>query len=62
MAKVLITSEYFGKFSPKARDLLVQAGLTVIDNPYGHAFLTPEQIIPHIGEADAVIWKRLPAR
>lgn len=55
MAKVLITSEYFGKFSPKARDLLVQAGLTVIDNPYGHAFLTPEQIIPHIGEADAVI-------
>ena len=55
MKNVLITSEYFGKFSTDARDILVDAGLNVIDNPYGHQFLTPEQIIPYIGEANAII-------
>lgn len=55
MAQVLITSEFFGKFSGEAKEKLLNAGLEVLDNPYGHAFLTPEQIIPHIGGASAVI-------
>ncbi len=55
MSKVLITSEFFGKFSGEAKALLLAAGLTVTDNPYGHAFLSPEQIIRHIGDADAII-------
>ncbi len=55
MADILITSEYFGKFSGKARETLLLAGHTVTDNPYGHKFLSPEEIIPHIGRAEALI-------
>ena len=55
MAKVLITSEYFCKFDSYAKQMLLEKGHEVIDNPYGHQFLTPEEIIPFIGEADAVI-------
>lgn len=55
MATVLITSEFFGKFSDEAKKMLISAGHRVIDNPYGHQFLTPEKIIPYIGEADAII-------
>lgn len=55
MAVVLITSEYFGKFSDEGRALLIEAGFKVIDNPYGHKFLSEEEIIAHIGEAEAII-------
>ena len=55
MSDILITSEYFGKFSPEARELLCKAGHRVIDNPYGHKALTPEEIIPYAAKADAMI-------
>lgn len=55
MAKVLITSEFFCKFANDAKKILLEAGHNVIDNPYGHKFLTPEEIIPHIRNADAII-------
>ena len=47
MSDTLISSEYFGKFSPEARELLCKAGPHVIDNPYGHKALTPEEILPY---------------
>ena len=55
MSDILITSEYFGKFSPEARELLCKAGRHVIDNPYGHKALTPEEILPYAAKADAMI-------
>ena len=55
MSDILITSEYFGKFSPEARELLCKAGHHVIDNPYGHKALTPEEILPYAAKADAMI-------
>jgi phosphoglycerate dehydrogenase-like enzyme len=55
LATVLITSEFFGKFDDTARKMLIDAGHTVIDNPYGHKFLSPEEIIPHARDADAFI-------
>lgn len=55
MAKVLITSEYFGRFTNEAKEILLSAGHEVLDNPYGHKFLTPEEIIPYINDADAII-------
>ena len=55
MANVLITSEYFCKFDQKARQMLIDAGHNVIDNPYGHKFLTPEEIIPYVEKAEALI-------
>lgn len=55
MANILITSEYFCKFSSEARKMLIDAGHKVIDNPYGHSFLNPEQIIRHSGSANAFI-------
>jgi phosphoglycerate dehydrogenase-like enzyme len=55
VATVVITSEFFGKFDDAARKMLVDAGHTVIDNPYGHKFLSPEEIIPYARDADAFI-------
>lgn len=55
MANVLITSEYFGKFDMTAREMLMKAGHIVIDNPYGHKFLSSEEIIPYAENADAFI-------
>lgn len=55
MYNVLITSEYFGKFSGEAKQLLLDNGFSVTDNPYGHKFLTPEEIIPYAKCADALI-------
>ena len=55
MATVLITSEFFGKFDDAARKMLVNAGHKVIDNPYGHKFLSPEEIIPYARDSDAFI-------
>lgn len=55
MANILITSEFFCKFTNEAKEILLQAGHNVIDNPYGHKFLLPEEIIPYIAEADAII-------
>lgn len=53
--KVLITSEFFGKFSSEGKKVLLDANLEVIDNPYGHKFLSRSEIIPHIAHADAII-------
>lgn len=55
MAVVLITSEYFGRYDDTARQMLADAGHTVTDNPYGHKFLSSEEIIPYIKDADAII-------
>lgn len=55
MKNVLITSEYFGKFSNAGRKLLTEAGLNVIDNPYGHKRLKKDEIIPYVENASAVI-------
>lgn len=55
MAKVLITSEFFGKFDSTAKKNLCDAGHIVIDNPYGNKFLSPEEIIPYSRDADAFI-------
>lgn len=55
MADVLITSEFFGKFSDEGRRRLTQAGHRVIDNPYGHKFLSPEEITAHSRTAEAFI-------
>ncbi len=55
MAHVLVTSEYFGKFDTTAREMLINAGHIVIDNPYGHKFLSSEEIIPHAEKAEALI-------
>ena len=54
MATVLITSEFFGKFSDEGIKVLTDAGLTVKD-PFGHKFLSPEDILPHCADADAFI-------
>ena len=53
--QVLITSENFGRFSQEGRHVLEEAGLRIIDNPYGHTFLHREQILPIVGEADGII-------
>ncbi len=55
MAKVLITSEYFSAFSNEGKQILVEAGHDVIDNPFGHKNLTAEEIIPIIQDAEAII-------
>ena len=55
MANILITSEYFAAFSQEGKQVLEQAGHRVIDNPYGHTFLTPDKILPHVHEADALV-------
>lgn len=54
MAEILITSEAFGRYSGKAKELLEEAGHHVIENPYKHA-LNHAEIIAHISEADAII-------
>ena len=55
MANVLITSEYFGRFSDAGKKVLTDAGFTVLDNPYGHKFLNPTLILPYVSTADALI-------
>ena len=54
MANVLITSEFFGKFSDAGIEILKNAGYTIVD-PYGHKFLTPDEIIRYSEDADAFI-------
>lgn len=54
MGKVFITSEFFGKFSDAGIKILEEAGHTLI-NPYGHKFLTGQEIIKYSEEADAFI-------
>lgn len=55
MAKILITSEFFDAYSDAGTALLTKHGHEVIPNPCGHKGLHPEEIIPHIAQADAVI-------
>ncbi|MFZ5595840.1 MAG: phosphoglycerate dehydrogenase [Bacillota bacterium] len=52
--KVLITSEYFQRYSDAGKEILVCAGFDVMDNPY-RRLLTEEDIIPLIGEAEGII-------
>lgn len=54
MKNVLITSEFFGKFSDAGYKILEEAGLNVVD-PYGHKFLQEEDILLHCECADAMI-------
>ena len=52
--KVAITSEFFGRFSKKGEEILKEAGLEVIPNPY-EKFLNEEEILSLVDEADAII-------
>lgn len=52
--KIVITSEFFGRFSQEGERLLKEAGFEVIPNPYKKA-LTEEEVISIIGEADGII-------
>lgn len=54
MTKVVITSEFFGKFSDEAERILKEAGLEVVPNPYNKD-LNEEEVISIIKEADAII-------
>ncbi|GAA0181124.1 phosphoglycerate dehydrogenase [Clostridium sediminicola] len=52
--KIVITSEFFGKFSDEGEKILLEAGFEVIGNPY-KKFLNEEEVISIIGEADGII-------
>ncbi|MFT9495079.1 phosphoglycerate dehydrogenase [Anaerosolibacter sp.] len=52
--KVVITSEFFGRFSNEAERLLLEAGFEVVGNPY-KKFLNEEEVISIVGDADAII-------
>ncbi|MDD4833253.1 MAG: phosphoglycerate dehydrogenase [Lutispora sp.] len=52
--KVIITSEFFGRYSNEAEKILKSNGFEVIPNPYDK-FLNEDEIISIIGEADAII-------
>lgn len=52
--KIVITSEFFGKFSDEGEKILLDAGFEVIGNPYDKS-LDENQIISIIGEADGII-------
>lgn len=52
--KVVITSEFFGKFSNEGERILREAGFEVVPNPYNKS-LTEDEVISIIGEADAII-------
>ncbi len=52
--KVVITSEFFGRFSDQAEKILIEAGFEVIPNPYKKA-LNEEEVISIVSEANALI-------
>ena len=54
MHKIIITSEYFGKFSNQAKILLQTHGFEVVDNPY---YYEPSefQILEMVEEANGII-------
>lgn len=54
MPKILITSEYFQKYSDEGKNILLNSGFQVIDNPLGR-FLQEDDIISCIGDADGII-------
>ncbi len=54
MATVCITSEFFGKFSGRGREILVEAGHAVVDNPFGRFLATPD-ILSFVGPAQALV-------
>lgn len=54
MTKVVITSEFFGKFSDEGERILKEAGFEVVPNPYNKD-LNEEEVISIIEEADAII-------
>jgi D-3-phosphoglycerate dehydrogenase len=51
---VLVTPRSFGAHSAEPYDLLAGGGLTVIRNPHGR-IMAKDEMIAHIGDADAVI-------
>ncbi|SKC66169.1 phosphoglycerate dehydrogenase [Maledivibacter halophilus] len=52
--KIVITSEFFGKFSDEGEKILLDAGFEVIENPY-KKLLDEDEVISIIGEADGII-------
>jgi len=52
--KIVITSEFFGKFSDEGEQLLIDAGFEVIRNPYDR-FLNEKEIVSIIRDADGII-------
>lgn len=54
MTKVLITPRSFGKGSHAAYDLLDEAGLTIVPNPFGR-ILTEDEMLQAVKEVDALI-------
>lgn len=52
--KIVITSEFFGRFSDEGEKILLDAGFEVIVNPY-KKFLNEDEVISIIGEADGII-------
>jgi len=54
MKKVLVTPRSFGKGSGKAFELLENAGLEVVINPYGR-ILTEDEMVKNIADMDALI-------
>lgn len=54
MMKVLITSNSFGRGNSEAIDLLSQAKIEIIRNPYGR-LMTEDELMNHIVDVDGVI-------
>jgi len=54
LTKVLITPRSFGKGSHAAYDLLDEAGLTIVPNPFGR-ILTEDEMLQAVKEVDALI-------
>ncbi len=54
MEKILVTPRSFAKTSDKPKELLAEAGYTLVANPYG-TILTKEQMIENIADAVGVI-------
>ena len=52
--KVVITSEFFGRYSNEGEKILRNNGFEVIPNPY-NKLLNEDEIVSIIGEADAII-------
>ncbi len=52
--KIVITSEYFGRFSPAGKELLLTNGFTVVDNPF-QRLLKEEDMLGILDEAEGII-------
>ncbi|MBN2899249.1 MAG: phosphoglycerate dehydrogenase [Clostridia bacterium] len=52
--RIVITSEFFGRFSDEGEKILRENGFEVINNPY-NKFLNEDEVISMIGEAEGII-------